>query len=403
MFRAWLIYALAAGVLTACGAGAANGPVIRSGQSQALGTSSASPGMGAATSAPMPTAAPTPTAPTPTPAPPSPLVAYRNGAGTIVAVDGTGQSHWAFREADLGLGPTPTVVAAGPNLIAYGAEKVKVVSSGGIVIGTGSYSVTDASPYAMLSPDPSGRRWAWTTDDEAPSTTTSTSGNVWVAGIGEAPHSVLHWSHASTPGGDSVEDWLFLWSDAGLVIGLVPVQCAPYPQEISSFLLDPATGRQTPLAGGDRHIVDVHAGTSLGIHIDDASKGVNSVLLGGAHVLQVSATLDASHIDRAAISPDGTRFFATLWAEEGCGGADRALTLVDAVTGGARIQLSDMYAFEWYDDSHLVVRDTCSQWAPGPGSVCAQPRSDALRVVDLTGAGPTVGHGWFIGVLRPGG
>jgi hypothetical protein len=254
-----------------------------------------------------------------------------------------------------------------------------VIDRDGVVAGHGSTGSTN------LHPDPTGTRWAWATLDHSPSAAQGStapadrwSGGVWVAGLGEAPHEVESWTE---PAGNGVE--IFLWSDRGIVTAVVPETCAPVIQETSTALLDPATGRSTPLAGADRHVVDVHAGLVL------AMRQPETLLVTGGH----SATLterpvqNGEHLAAAAISPDGTHVFGSMTSMSGCGGEPEVRTAVlDPATQRSTV-LRDVFAVAWFDQSHLVVRG-----AQGNG----------LRIVDLDGAGPAAPlvHGFLVGVVR---
>jgi hypothetical protein len=415
MFRMLSPLVLGILLLTGCGA------VARSTSTTTVATATAeaasstpspaatSTSAAASTSAP---ASPTPTAAAPvaTPAPPTPLVVYRTASGAIGAVDGAGQATWAFRPEDLKLGPQPTLATAGPDLLAWGGGKVDLISGQGLVVGQGTYNAQTASgqDYTQLYPATSGRRWAWMAHAQqqpsGPSGTTS--GEIWVAGIAEAPHRVFSWSRPfdqSTPGADDV---IYLWSDQGIVVAVLPQVCDLYPHETSTFVLDADTGATRPLAGADRHIDDVHAGIALGITSDPQS-GVSSVMLSGSHVLTATMTLANGYISQAGISPDGARFFATLFTHTGCGGEVHALTVSESVTGTGRSEIRGFYARGWYDDTHLVGQNVCEGLqggVPAPGArTCGYTGmfDPALRVVDLNGAGQQVASGTYIGVLRP--
>jgi hypothetical protein len=201
---------------------------------------------------------------------------------------------------------------------------------------------------------------------------------VWVAGIGEQPHRVQDWTE---PAETSVE--VFLWSDRGIVTAVVPDMCAPTPQEKSTALLDPATGRSTPLEGGDRHVVDVHAGLVLAIRQPE------TLLVTGAHTATLTErpVTKGEHLVDATISPDGVHVYGSMTSMSGCGGIPEVRTVVLAPATQHATVLRDVFAEDWYDNSHLVVHGASD---------------DALRLVDLAGtaSGGVLTHGSLVGVLR---
>ena len=339
--------------------------------------------------APAATATPAAATPTPaaTPAPPPPLLVVLQ-PNAIEALDGAGTPQWSFDPRTVvGAGSNDMAAyAGGSHLLLTSATTVTVIDRRGVIVGHGATVTAAAIPGSVpIHPDPTGTRWAWATLDHAPAGVQGStapadrwSGAVWVAGIGEAPHRVESWTE---PAETTVE--VFLWSDRGIVTAVVPDACAPTPQEASTALLDPNTGRSTPLQGGDRHVVDVHAGLVL------AMRQPETLLVSGA----VQATLTEQparqfeHLAAAAISPDGAHVFASMTSMSGCGGEPEVRTAVlDPATHHAGV-LPDVFAVAWFDDAHLVVRG-----AQGNG----------LRIVDLAGAGPAAPlvHGVLVGVLR---
>jgi hypothetical protein len=406
MLRMFSPFALGILLLTGCGASARSTSTTTVATATAAAASSTPSSATTSTSAP---ASPTPTAapPVATPAAATPLVIYRTASGAIGAVDGAGNATWAFRPEDLKLGPQPALATAGPDLLAWGGGKVDVISSQGLVVGQGTYNAqtTSGQDYTQLYPAPSGTRWAWMANAQQPSGPSgTTSGEIWVAGVAEAPHRVFSWSRPFDQS-NAADDVIYLWSDQGLVVAVLPQVCDVYPHETSTFVLDADTGATRPLAGADRHIDDFHAGIALGI-TSDLQSGVSSVMLSGSRVLTATMTLANGYISKAGISPDGTRFFATLFTETGCGGEVHALTVSENVTGTGRSEIRGFYARGWYDDTHLVGQNVCEGLqggAPAPGAkTCAYSGmfDPALKVVDLNGAGQQVASGTFIGVLR---
>jgi hypothetical protein len=305
----------------------------------------------------------------------------------IEAIDGSGTVQWSFNpDTVVGRGNGFGSTTAGSHLLLTHDTTVTVIDRGGRVIGTGASVGSAAIPGgANISPDPTGTRWTWSTLDSAPSggggstaAANRWSGAVWVAGLGEAPHHVLDWSE---PGGTTVQ--VFLWSDRGIVTAVVPGLCAPTPEETSTALLDPATGHSTPLAGGDRHVVDVHAGLVL------AMRQPETLLVTGAHAATLTErpVTDGEHLVGAAISPDGAHVFGSMTSMSGCGGVPEVRTAVlDPATQQSTV-LSDVFAEDWYDNAHLIVHG---------------PSDNALRVVDLDGRGDPapLTHGTLVGVLR---
>jgi hypothetical protein len=293
----------------------------------------------------------------------------------LEAIDASGAVHWSFKPATV-TGGSSTASVAGPHLLLAAGTAVTVVDRGGVVVGHGSGT-------ADLRPDPTGTRWAWSTIDRAPSATEGStapadqwSGSVWVAGIGENPHRVQSWTE---PAETIVE--VFLWSDRGIVTAVVPGGCAP--QETSTALLDPATGRSTPLEGGDRHVVDVHAGLVLGIRQPE------TLLVTGARTATLTErpVTQGEHLAAAAISPDGVHVFGSMTSMSGCGGVPEVRTVVLAPATQQATILRDVFAGDWYDDTHVVVHGASD---------------DALRLVALDGTalGGVLTHGVLVGVLR---
>jgi hypothetical protein len=309
-------------------------------------------------------------------------------SGVIEAVDGsTGKALWSFKEqtviaSDQGV----SAYVAGSHLLLAGAGSVAVIDRGGVVVGRGTTTRAAAIPGdAYIHPDPTGTRWAWSTIDRAPQAIGGStapadqwSGAVWVAGIGEAPHRVQQWTE---PSATSVE--VFLWSDRGIVTAVVPGTCAPTAEETSTAILDPATGRSTPLQGGDRHVVDVHRGLVL------AMRQPETLLVSGDSTFTVTGrpVSNGEHLADAAISPDGAHVYGSLTAMSGCGGVPEVRTMVIDVAAQHTTVLTGMYASGWYDDAHLVVHGA---------------EDHDLRVVDLAGAGggTVLARGFLVGVLR---
>jgi hypothetical protein len=328
-----------------------------------------------------PVATPTPI-PTPAP-PPAPVLVVRQG-DYIEGVDGGSATPlWSFKPDSVVGTQNVSSSTAGSNLLLAGGGSVAVVDRGGVVIGRGSYvlSTTFSGPYSVY-PDPAGRRWTWSTVDSAPQTTGNGhdapwTGAVWVAGIGEAPHRVQQWTE---PSGTTVE--VFLWSDRGIVTAVVPGTCSPTLEETSTAVLDPATGRSVPLAGGDRHVVDVHRGLVL------ALRQPTTLLVGGAQdvTLTERPVSQGEHFVDAAISPDGAHVYGSMTSMSGCGGIPQVRTVVVDAATHAATTLPDVFAEGWYDNAHLVVHAVSD---------------DKLRIVDLNGggSGQVVTHGWLIGVL----
>jgi hypothetical protein len=295
------------------------------------------------------------------------VVTSPNGATTAVAADGT--PMWAFDPARIGI-PNANLVIGGPNLLVYGQGQLAVVNRSGAIIGRAQLpkltraAGEDASPQVIASP--TGTRWAWTLDKD-----------LWVAGLGERPHLVKSWT--------GVEVDARQWSDAGVVVVKLGESCGGRP--LSSVLVDPATGTETPLFGADRWPLDVHGGVQVATSDDQPTLFV-------AGAAQITRTYPLP-VRGARVSPAAGRMFVSTFAMTGCGGRPVAATHVLEVPSGGEATVDGFFAEAWLDDTHLLGRTVL----PGPQTEFAW--SSHVQVVDLSGHRSDLVLGRLIGVLRP--
>jgi hypothetical protein len=359
--------AVAIGVsLTACGTSARTAVGVGSVSPESSRTT-ATPAIAAAAAA---TATP---APTPAPAPPpAPLLIVSQGS-VIAAFDAGGVAQWSFTAASVVGGDdaqSTALAVGGSNLLLARGDKLAVIDRAGVVRGRSA-----VSGFAWdLHADPTGTRWAWSAIDGS-SQTEPFHGAVWVGGLDERPHRVQEWTT------DPATVMVVLWSDRGIVTARVPQGCGPYLQERSTAVLDPATGRSTPLFGHDRHVTDVHAGLELGVH-------ASTLMVTGRTTMVVDRPSSDGIVATAAISPDGGHVLGSLVADGGCGSPPRVHTVVGDTMAASWTALDGIYAVGWFDNGHMVVGDT--------------PYGGPLRIVDLAGHGDTapLTRGTFVGVLR---
>lgn len=329
-----------------------------------------------ASASPIPTSTPTPAttlAPAP---PPAPLIAYEDAdaRGRVHVVDMMGHGQWYVDPSRLGgqAAHPWNFVTGGSRLFFSAAGRVTVLDRNGRIIGGGVGPADSDGPPAV---DPTGTRWTWAhvTSDLPPNG--DTTGSFWVAGLNEPAHVVYRWSLKAA------DMTTFFWSDRGIVAYTFGMSCGS--SELSSALLDPATGRLTPLYSSDRHLTDVHAGLTVG-----SSTSSLAVLVGGSTSFSVPESrrgVQDANIGGARISPDGAHIAVPITGLAGCGGEPIVWTDIIDVSTHAHHVIPNVFAASWVDDGHFVASDM----------------SDArtLRVVDLAGGSRIVGAGQFVGVM----
>lgn len=372
----WLPAVPLLGLIAACG-GTAGAVAVATTHTPAPATSRPAPSSVAATASP-----------SPAPAPPQPTVVITqqvSGHTVLQAMSPDGTPLWA---APVG---NQSFTVAGSRIFEtdYMARRITVIDSHGNSVGSAEL------PNAGVVFSPGAAEWAWSTLDSAnPSPVPAgytqpitATGSFWVAGIGEAPHVVYHWT---VTGSGHLNGYLFdrivQWSDRGLVSSPNPpgAGCSENGQTVS-YVVDPTSGARTDLAGDGRGVVDVHAGVIV------AFTDPQTVVLSGR--TQYTWTNTPVDNDRPAsqawVSPAGTSVMVPV-INTGCAGElPEQRTIFINVANHSVAVVPGFFGQAWLDDAHAVAQ------IYGPN----QPLE--LDVIGVDGSHSLLGHGNLVGVLQP--
>ena len=327
-------------------------------------------------------------APTPPPPPPQPVVVVTqqvSGHPVLQAMSPDGAPLWA---APVG---NQSFTVAGSRIFEtdYMARRITVIDRHGNTVGGADL------PGGSVVFSPGAAEWAWSTlDSTSPSPVPAgyaqpitAAGSFWVAGVGEAPRVVYHWSE-NGPGhtGGYLFDNLVRWTDQGLVSSPNPpgVGCAESGQTVS-YVVNPSTGARTDLASDGRGVVDVHDGVVVAF---TAAQTV--ALIGRTQYTWTNTPVQNDHtVGQAWVSTDGSSVMVPV-INTGCAGQQpEQRTAFINVADHTVTVVSGYFGRGWLDDSHAIAE-----------VVDGTPMPE-LDVIGVDGSHALLGHGNFVGVLRP--
>ena len=328
--------------------------------------------------------------PSPTAVPLPPLAILEQGPpGSVSAVDAAGRVQWTLASTALDrlLSGTATdgvsAQAAGPNVVLtrtigpYGHKvgHLVVIGRDGDQVGSGTFTQSGPGFEADIVPvaSPTGTEWAWRVQDGS---TPNVHGRVLVAGVGEAPHSILSWV---APTG-SFDETVAAWTDMGIVLERLTYSgCgAGFAPDSASFLVDPVTGTLTQLFSGE-HYGDGRHGVRVALPTGSASEvSVNGVTFDEAGTV----------VTLAQVSPDGTTVGVRRYLPAAsCGNPSQpslSTELID-VAAGTHTDISGCGFNGWFNSTEFV----CS------------PYTSATQTLDTVNGRTvaTLGTGHFVGVI----
>ena len=330
-----------------------------------------------------PTAAPTSAPVSPMPQVPPVVMIEQNGGSTSVlqAMDASGTPLWSVPLSTA----LPQVGVAGPRIFEVQTNQVSVFDRNGHPLGSGD------RPDGSAVFSPTSAEWAWSHWDGVspsplPSSGSATaSGSFWVAGVGEPAHKVYSWTETeSSQTVLNAFDGLVMWSDQGLVSSEVPpwAWCASGHQG-ASYIIDPASGARTNLAGDA--VVDVHAGVIVSAPREGANTPQSIILGGRTSFTWTNSAAPEYNIEDVHVSPAGD-VVAVALITPGCAGqVPKAQTALISVADHSVRFVADAAASGWLDDTHLIADVNLGTLE--------------LDVVGLDGTRSLLGHGRLLGVL----
>jgi hypothetical protein len=321
--------------------------------------------------------------PTPILPPPPPLAIIQGLDSSVVAVDGAGHVQWSITPTALdslltaATGDGITARTAGPNVIlshipaqSQGIGNLVVLDRSGRRIGAGSFT---ANRGDHVFGSPAGTEWAWSVTNGP--TTDSLRGQIMVAGIGVAAHTVFSW--VAPPGAS--DELVAGWTDMGIVmerIGLGGCGAGFHP-DTASFLVDPVSGALTTLFTNGDHYGDARRD----VRVAFAARSASRVIIDGATFDEAGSVANSVYV-----SPDGGSVGIQRFSLAGCGGTAPTLhTEVVDVTRRSHSDVAGCGITGWFDATHFV---------------CEAFNDATQKLEGIDGkAGPFLGRGSFAGVV----